>query len=423
MSFGIVEVITLLLGLSGFGLQPNPKAPTADQALQYAMPDADLVVHVDVASMVGNNYKVLTGLANQPQIKASPELAKMVRQAVGEIDGFRGIAKAATGLDVTTDISDATLFLKLPTTPNTKPRMLIAARGKFTTQTIDKIGKMAGAVVRIGAGAMIELGKAPDEEIGAIAVTRDGTFLAGRTELVRDRLADAWRAPVRTPSSGLAHAADVITAKPVFAISLAMSPAARKAVLADIGPTKGVHTDIIQRHKLATFSVFRDGIGWTWIDSSRTGLDAMHQMSEGMMELLRAAQIAPRGFAKIMMGALESYRGTNKQIDELIRRKADITKIIESYTGDGSFKVQIDKNPAALRLTARATGKYLSEVVPAGFFIPVGAFGWLMVGRPVKTPMPPPSSIATPPAPVRPTPGLRPAPKQAPKPAQPTQRL
>ncbi|MDQ3364325.1 MAG: hypothetical protein M3680_02700 [Myxococcota bacterium] len=419
MSFGLVEVITLLLGLSGFGLQPNPKAPTADQALQFAMPDADLVVHVDVASMVGNNYKVLTGLANQPQIKASPELAKMVRQAVGEIDGFRGIAKAATGLDVTTDISDATLFLKLPTTPNTKPRMLIAARGKFTTQTIDKIGKMAGAVVRVGAGAMIDLGKGPDEEIGAIAVTRDGTFLAGRTELVRERLADAWRAPVRAPSSGLAHAADVITARPVFAISLAMSPAARKAALADIGPKQALHTDIIQRHKLATFSVFRDGIGWTWIDSSRTGLDAMHQMSEGMMELLRAAQIAPRGFAKIMMGALESYRGTSKPIDELIRRKADLSKIIESYTGDGNFKVQIDKNPAALRLTARATGRYLSEVVPAGFFIPVGAFGWLMVR---KDPMPPPSSIATPPAPVRPTPGLR-APKPAPRPAQPTQRL
>ena len=32
MSFGIIEVITLLLGMSGFGLQANPRAPTADQA-------------------------------------------------------------------------------------------------------------------------------------------------------------------------------------------------------------------------------------------------------------------------------------------------------------------------------------------------------------------------------------------------------
>ena len=59
---GIVEVITLLLGLSGFGLQANPKAPTPDQSLQYAMPDPDVVVHFDVAAVVPGNYKVLQNL-------------------------------------------------------------------------------------------------------------------------------------------------------------------------------------------------------------------------------------------------------------------------------------------------------------------------------------------------------------------------
>ena len=49
MSLGIVEVITLMLGLGGFGVQPNPKAPTPDAALQYAMPDADIVMHFDAA--------------------------------------------------------------------------------------------------------------------------------------------------------------------------------------------------------------------------------------------------------------------------------------------------------------------------------------------------------------------------------------
>src|SRR5665647_446704 len=112
MSFGIVEVITLLLGMSGFGLQSNPKAPTADQSLQYAMPDADVVVHFDAASVVPGNYKVLQNLPNQPQIKASPELAKMVRQALGEVEGARGLAKGATGIDLVTDISDATIFLQ-----------------------------------------------------------------------------------------------------------------------------------------------------------------------------------------------------------------------------------------------------------------------------------------------------------------------
>ena len=68
---GFVEVILLLLGLSNFGLQANPTPPTADASLQYAMPDADVVLHVDAATFVPNNYRALTQLENQPQIKAS----------------------------------------------------------------------------------------------------------------------------------------------------------------------------------------------------------------------------------------------------------------------------------------------------------------------------------------------------------------
>ena len=64
MSFGIIEIIMLLLGMAGFGLQATPKAPTVEQALQYAVADAD------------------------------------------EIEGARGMAKMTTGIDVTTDIAD-----------------------------------------------------------------------------------------------------------------------------------------------------------------------------------------------------------------------------------------------------------------------------------------------------------------------------
>src|SRR5436190_23415182 len=105
MSFGFVELITLLLGLSGFSLQQNPKAPTPDQALAYAMPDADVVVHLDAAAVIGNNYKLLLALPDQPQIKSSPELSKMVRKAINEVEGLRGLAKTTTGIDLTTDIS------------------------------------------------------------------------------------------------------------------------------------------------------------------------------------------------------------------------------------------------------------------------------------------------------------------------------
>ncbi len=392
MSFGLVEVITLLLGLSGFGIQANPKAPTADQSLQYAMPDPDVVVHLDAASLVPGNYTLLTGLADQPAIKASPELAKLVRKTIAEADSFRGIAKTMTGIDVTTDISDATMFVQMPASQGGPPTLLIAVRGKFSLQTMDKIAKITKPATRLGGGAMIEIadGSRPSP-LGAIAVTRDGTLLAGDTKLVKDRLADTWKAPARPVNSGLAHAAEAITARPVFAVSLTMSASARKLALQNL-PPKNFLSDVIGRHKLLAFSVHRDGIGWTWIDSHKAGLDAMAQMSEGMMEILKAAQIAPRGMAKILMGGLESYRGTSKQVDELLRRRADIWKIMESYTGDGSFKVQIDRNPATLRLTARATGKTLSEVVPAGFFIPAGMVAWLTMRSEPPPPMQIPSS-------------------------------
>lgn len=412
MSFGLVELITLLLSLSGFSLQHDPRAPSPDQALKYAMPDADLVVHLDAAAVIGNNYKLLLALPDQPQIRSSPELARTVRRAINEVDGLKGLIKSTSGIDLTTDVAAATLFVKVPPPGHTgPPDLVIAVRGRFATANIDRLAKLAGPAVKVGGGAMLELppGQFP---VGAVAVTRDGTLLAGATRLVKDRLADTWRAPARPAGSNLAHAASVLDARPVFAVVLAMSAAARKQVAAELGPEKNFLGDVIARHKLAALSLFHDGLGFTWIDSSRTGLDAMAQVWEGTLDMLRAAHIAPRGFAKIMLGALESYRG-NPRVDALLRRKADLAKVIESYTGDGTFKVAVDKNPATLRLNVRATGKSLSDVVPAGMLVP-GAMFFLVSGRSAAEP--PASSIAVPPAPTpklspnRKAPGTRPTP-------------
>lgn len=409
MSFGLVELITLLLGLSGFSLQPNPKAPTADQALQYAITDADLVVHLDATAVIGTNYKQLLALPNQPQIKASPELSKLVRKAIGEVEGLRGLAKTASGVDLSTDISNATLFVQAPARPRSgPPNLLLAVRGKLSIQNLERVSKIVGPVTKVGGGALIELppGKLP---FGALAVTKDGTLLAGTTQLVKDRLADTWRAPARPVNSNLANVASIIDGRPIFAVALTLSSSARKQAIDEFKGQKNFITDVITRHKLASYSVFHDGIGWTWIDSSRQGLESMAQMSEGMMDLLRASQIAPRGMAKIMMGALDSYRG-NKQVDELVKHKADLWKIVESYTGDGNFKVAIDKNPATLRLTARATGKSLSEVVPAGMALP-GAMFFLLARSSEPPQGAPPMQMPAAPPRLSPDPSKSPTPK------------
>jgi hypothetical protein len=408
---GIIEIIALLLGLSGFGLHPNPNAPTPDQSLRYAMADADLVVHVDAQSLIPGNYKQLIALGNQPQIKSSPELAKMVSQIVQEVEGARGLARSSTGIDVTTDIYDATLFAKI--VPGREPIFIAAVRGKLTTAVIDRIAKMMQKqVIKVGGGAMIEMGG----DDPAIGVTKDGVLLAGASKLIRDRLADTWKPPARPANTNLAYAQEVIAGKPVFALMLSMSASARKEAVSKIGG-KNFLTDVITRHKYATFSAYHTGIGWTWGDNSKAGLDSMAMMSEGIIDILRAAQIAPRGMAKLLLGAIDSYRG-DKRVDEIIRRKADILKIVQSYSGDGTFKTQIDKDPVKLRLSVRATGKTLSEVVPAGAMIPLALVGF-MTGMSKKKDAPmtspatpgkaqprviprPPAPKKTAPAPVRP---------------------
>jgi hypothetical protein len=157
----------------------------------------------------------------------------------------------------------------------------------------------------------------------------------------------------------------------VFAFAVTMSADARAEALATLGGSKNFATDLIQRHKLASFSVFHDGIGWQWIDSSKDGLDAMAEVSDGMVDLLRAAEIAPRGVAKVIVGGLESYRGTNPQLDDVLAHKDALMKVVEAYTGDGSFQKKVDKDGKALSLSVRLTGKSLSDVVSVGGFLPV----------------------------------------------------
>jgi hypothetical protein len=390
MDFGIVELITLLMGISGFSVGTNPKAPTPEASLEYAVTDADVIAHFDVGAVVPNNYKVLTNLANQRAIKASPALAKAVRKMVAEVDGPRGLVKGMTGIDVTSDIYDATAFFQI--VPKQDPNYVVAVHGKFNANTVDKIAKAAGRTsIKTGAGAWFDAG-----DNNAVAVTKNGTLLAGTTTLVKDRMAATWRAPAATTGTKLGNAKEILSQKPVFAMVINLSPTARAEALANMKGQNYV-TDVIKRHKHWSFSVFRDGIGWSWIDSNKAGLESMAQMSDGLVDVLRAAQIAPRGFAKIVLAGLDSYKGTNKQIDDLIRHKSDIEKIVQSYTGDGQFKAQIDKDPRTLKLTVRLTGKSLSEVVPLGGLLPLGAFSFFMLrsgdahsSPPMMVPPPPP---------------------------------
>jgi hypothetical protein len=399
MSFGIVELISLLLSLGGFGLSPNPKPPTVDASLEYGLVDADVVAHFDAVSVIPGNYKVLSDLPNQPSIKSNPELVKMARQLINEVEGPRGIAKSIVGFDPVTDLSDLTAFATI--VPHSPPTFIVVAHGKFESAMLDKFSKVTGKqVAKVGAASLLEMGDG-----NAVAITKSGALLVGAVSLVKERLADTWKAPSHAPGTSLGQAADMIAGHPVFGVSMTMSQTMRTEML-KMHTDQNFLTDLAKRGKGTSFAIYRDGIGWTWSDTTAAGVDQMASLSDGMVDLLRSAQIAPRGFAKIALAALDSYKGVNPQIDALIAHKADLNKIVASYIGDGQFKSKIDKDPKAMRVTVRLTGKSLSEVVPVGVVIPMMAFGFF-VGRSS-------TSIATPPA--ISTPATRPAPT---KPAQP----
>jgi hypothetical protein len=274
----------------------------------------------------------------------------------------------------------------------------VAVHGKFTAGTIERVAKMAGKqTIKVGNNLWFDAGD------GNAIGLKNGVMLAGTTNLVKDRIADTWKAPALTASTNLGTASDALGGRPVFALVVGLSQTARTEALRELDGQNFL-SDAIKRHKVWSFSVYKDGIGWTWTDSNKAGLESMAQICDGTIEILRAAQIAPRGMAKIVLGALDSYKGTSKQIDELIRRKGDIMKIVETNTGDGQFKAQLDKDPKTLKLSVRLTGKTLSEEVPAGWLLPLGGLAAVFMLRssdmseapasvrtaPVPPPLPPP---------------------------------
>lgn len=136
-----LQVINFLLAMAGFGVAPNPNAPSADAALTYAVPDADIVVHFDALSVVPNNFKVLKALPDMPEIKASPELRTAARQIVTDIDGGRALIKGMVGIDLATDVNDVTAFVQLGAVVD-RPNVLAAIHGKFTQASIASIAKI-----------------------------------------------------------------------------------------------------------------------------------------------------------------------------------------------------------------------------------------------------------------------------------------
>jgi hypothetical protein len=73
---------------------------------------------------------------------------------------------------------------------------------------------------------------------------------------------------------------------------------------------------------------------------------------------------------------MESYRGTSKPLDQVIRRKDDLLKLVDSFSGDGKFAATVNTDPRTLRLDVRATAATFSQVAPFGLLVPFAGFAY-----------------------------------------------
>jgi hypothetical protein len=365
-------IIAAVLALTSFSIKPNPKAPNADAVLAHAVEDADFVVHLDVAATLGANYSVLAKLPEDAIIKQVPELREQIAQAVMQAEAGRSMAKGMIGFDPVTDISSMTAFVKvLP--GGGKPDILVVVRGTFPADLPGKLaGSMGGKAGNVDGRATATM---PDGTM--MATAKGGALLVGKPDWVTARAADAWKAPARTKGSPWARIATALDAKPFFLVASKPSAALVAQATKDLGDNFG--RDLVSNHTVGVFAASATGVSWMYEAKDAAFAKRMETASKGLIDLMRAAHLAPRGVAQVAVAALPSYAKMSKELDAVIASKDKLMGAVWDLTGDGKFaaKVKVDGN----LVTVVATGKKFSDVVPSSFVIGLGAIGYLTAAR------------------------------------------
>jgi hypothetical protein len=415
MEAGFIELLSVLLSLSGFGVQANPNAPTSAEIMKYAPETADYAAYVDLEAVVPNNYRVFTALPTQPAVKAHPQALRAITQVVQEAEAGRSMIKQVTGFDPITDVKSAALWVTLVDAGD--PEAIVAVRGSFAANLLDSIAASVGggAIKKLAGGSALP---SPDGKEW-IALASDGTLLLGSASAVEQRLNGKWRTPRPRDDSARARFARMLDDKPFLAIG--SSPG--KSALRQIGKEmpdedEALARDLLGGHIFAGLSLHADGVSWVWTDRSKAGYQRALLASEGMIDLFRAGHHGTRGLARVVLAGLGSYQGASPEIDAILRSQNQLLDLVTKMTGDGQFQAQVTQDAASRTVAVRARGKSLSDVVPVAGLLPIaGAGAFLALAREVEAvELSGPAAIAAPKA-AKPAKATKPAAKQPAKPA------
>jgi hypothetical protein len=365
---GLLQVIGLMLALGGFGVDENKKALDADDVLEYAVPDADVVIHADVAAVAPRNYDALIALRDDAAVKSSPDALALVKKLRTNLEGVRGMAKSVTGVDLVDDVRAVTVFLDL--VPGALPTRMAVARGTFPSDVVVKLAKIAGGTTgTIDGRTTLEMGEM------FIGTTEDGALIAGPKDWVEPRIDDDWKPAKRAKGGNAAMIAKLVDEKPFLLVASQIDEADTEGLAKDLGP--GFLADLATSHELAVLALHHDGVVFQWKDRTKEHLERVELAAEGVIELMRAGHMAPRGVVKLLVAALDSYAGMTSELDELIAHKDELTALVDAFSGSGEFKAKTKRDAKKRTFTVRATGEKLSDVVPFAAIVPLVVI-WLV---------------------------------------------
>lgn len=206
--FGISELLVLLGVLGGFaGGDDKPlTAPhdTAMEAAQYALPDANVVVHLNAQSALSAALTLLDEAAGLQLTKESRSFRKGIEEIRTQVNAGLDAAGAGLGLDVRKGIGSVTFSMAAPS--ENEVRLLLRIRGDLkTARFLDVLGVTGdkSAKVQKFKGVtlypMPETGEVKDH---VVAMVDDTTFVLGARELVQDIVAKKTWKPGETTSNG-----------------------------------------------------------------------------------------------------------------------------------------------------------------------------------------------------------------------------
>lgn len=402
-------ILAMIMALTSFAIKPNPKAPGPDVVLEHRVDDADVFVHVDLKPTLVDNYVVWQKLADDPLVKQTPALRDGVRDAMVQAEGGRAMVKGLVGIDLATDLTSLTAFGKV--TGSGPPDFLLVIRGNLAADLPQRLTQNLGGKTETIDGRLAAV--TPDGMM--IGTSKSGAVLVGSRALVAPRLADGWKASARTKGSVWAQVASVLDGKPFLVI--AGKPSASALAHAANAVPAGFGRDLLNQAEVVVMSASSTGVGWVYQAKDAAFAARIKLASEGWIELMRAAHVAPRGIAELIVAALPSYAGQSAELDDAIKHKDQILAAVNELTGDGKFQSSVKLSGNVVTVTTK--GRRLSDVLPIGLVMGLGGMGAMtMAASPSKAPTPARPTTVRPTTPSRPTTTPRPTtpPKPTPRP-------